>query len=58
MVKAIVFDIGGVLIDLDPGRCIRAFREILGYERITEILDPCHQKGIYGDWNQKKKKKA
>ena len=49
MVKAIVFDIGGVLIDLDPGRCIRAFREILGYERITEILDPCHQKGIYGD---------
>lgn len=49
MVKAIVFDLGGVLIDLDLGRCIRAFREILGYERITELLDPCHQKGIYGD---------
>ena len=36
MVKAIVFDIGGVLVDLDLNRCIRAFREILGFERITE----------------------
>jgi len=49
MVKAIVFDLGGVLIDLDFDRCVRAFREILGYERITEILDLSHQKGIYGD---------
>ena len=49
MVKVIVFDIGGVLIELDPERCIRAFQEILGFARITEILDPCHQKGIYGD---------
>lgn len=49
MVKAIVFDIGGVLIGLDLGRCIQAFREILGYERITQLLDPYHQKGIYGD---------
>lgn len=49
MAKAIVFDIGGVLIGLDLGRCIHAFREILGFERITELLDPYHQKGIYGD---------
>ena len=49
MVKAIVFDIGGVLIDLDPARCIEAFQTILGFGRITEILDPSHQKGIYGD---------
>lgn len=49
MPKAIVFDLGGVLIDLDTGRCIRAFVEKLGYERIRELLDPCHQKGIYGD---------
>jgi hypothetical protein len=39
MVKAIVFDLGGVLIDLDFDRSVRAFREILGYEKITEILD-------------------
>ena len=49
MTRAIVFDLGGVLIDLDLDRSIRAFREILGYEKITELLDPCHQKGIYGD---------
>lgn len=49
MIKAIVFDMGGVLIDLDVENCIRAFKEILGFDRITEILDPSHQKGIYGD---------
>lgn len=49
MAKAIVFDVGGVLIGLDMGRCIRAFQERLGFLRITELLDPCHQKGIYGD---------
>lgn len=49
MVKAIVFDLGGVLIDLDYDRSVRAFREILGYEKITELLDLYHQKGIYGD---------
>jgi putative hydrolase of the HAD superfamily len=49
MIKAIVFDIGGVLIGLDMGRCIQTFRDVLGFERITELLDPYHQKGIYGD---------
>lgn len=49
MVKAIIFDIGGVLINLDMDGCIRAFRENLGFERITELLDPYHQKGVYGD---------
>ena len=49
MVKAIVFDIGGVLVDLDVQACLRAFREDLGFVRITELLDPSHQKGIYGE---------
>ncbi len=49
MVKAIVFDIGGVLVQLDVQACLRAFREDLGFERIGELLDPCHQKGIYGE---------
>ena len=49
MIKAIVFDIGGVLINLDMDGCIRAFRENLGFDRITELLDPYHQKGVYGD---------
>ena len=49
MIRAIVFDLGGVLIDLDFDSCVRSFREVLGYERITELLDLSHQKGIYGD---------
>ena len=49
MVKAIVFDLGGVLIDLDYDSCVRAFLDILGFERIYELLDLYHQKGIYGE---------
>ena len=49
MPKAIVFDIGGVLIGLNMDRCIAAFRDGLGFERITQLLDPYHQKGIYGE---------
>ena len=49
MVKAIVFDFGGVLIDLDYDSCVRAFLDILGFERIYELLDLYHQKGIYGE---------
>lgn len=49
MIKAIVLDLGGVLIDLDLDACRKAFREILGFYKIDEILDPCHQKGIYSD---------
>lgn len=48
MIKAIVFDMGGVLIDLDFERCVAAYHGI-GFDSITELLDPCHQKGIYGD---------
>ena len=54
MAKAIVFDIGGVLVGLNMEACIRAFRERLGFGRITELLDPCHQKGMYGEMEEGK----
>lgn len=47
--KAIIFDMGGVLVDLDLPACRDAFKQVMGYYRIDEILDPCHQKGIIGD---------
>ena len=47
MIKAIIFDMGGVLLDLELQRCRKTFVEDLGYEKIDELLDPCHQKGIY-----------
>ena len=52
--KALIFDMGGVLVDLDIEDCKRAFKEYLGYEKIDEIIDPCHQKGIYGDLEEGK----
>jgi len=49
MIKAIIFVMGGVLVDLDIEDCKKAFKERLGYYDIDEIIDACHQKGIYGD---------
>ena len=47
--KAIIFDMGGVLVDLDMDACRNAFKYDLGFDEIEQILDPCHQKGIIGD---------
>jgi len=48
-IKALIFDMGGVLVDLDIEGCKNAFKQLLGYYKIDELIDPCHQKGIYGD---------
>jgi putative hydrolase of the HAD superfamily len=45
-IKNIVFDLGGVIIDLDITRSIRRF-EALGIRNISEILDPYEQRGIF-----------
>mgnify|MGYP002627249787 CR=1 FL=1 len=50
MIKAIFFDMGGVLIRLHPERCIKAYREIAGFEDIGNYLDPCHQRGYFLDF--------
>jgi putative hydrolase of the HAD superfamily len=52
--KALIFDMGGVLVDLDIEDCKNAFKEQIGYYKIDEIIDPCHQKGIYGDLEEGK----
>ena len=52
--KAIIFDMGGVLVDLDLDACRNAFKESLDFYEIDQILDPCHQKGIIGDMEEGK----
>ena len=47
-IKAIIFDMGGVLVDLDLPACIEAFRDGLGFRRIDEILAAGFENGIYG----------
>ena len=49
MIKALIFDMGGVLVDLDIEDCKRVFKETIGYHDIDNLIDACHQKGIYGD---------
>ncbi len=49
MTKAIIFDLGGVLVDLDFSNCVKHFKEDIGYDKITEILDSSHQKGFYSN---------
>lgn len=48
-IKAIFFDMGGVLLPLDMGRCVRAYREIAGFKDADKYLDPCHQHGFFLD---------
>lgn len=48
-IKALIFDMGGVLVDLDIEGCKDAFKSMLGFYAIDDLIDPCHQKGIYGD---------
>ena len=54
MRKAVIFDMGGVLIDLDVPKCIQAFINELEYPQIEQIIDACHQKGIFGDMEEGK----
>lgn len=45
--KAIIFDMGGVLVDLDIERCVKEF-EKLGFSDIGQYLNRYHQQGIFG----------
>lgn len=45
-ITTIVFDLGGVIIDLDKGRCIESFKR-LGYENIEEKLSNFRQTGEF-----------
>ena len=48
-IKNIVFDLGGVIIDLDRECSVKRFRDI-GVENIEEMLDPYEQRGLFLDF--------
>ncbi len=48
MIKNIIFDMGGVLLDLDRQRCIDSFAAI-GYPQAGQMLNNYAQTGIFGD---------
>ena len=45
-IKNLIFDFGGVLIDLDRERCLENFRR-LGMKEVEQLLDVCHQQGFF-----------
>lgn len=45
-IKNIVFDLGGVIIDLDRDQAVRRFEEI-GVEDADQLIDAYEQKGIF-----------
>ena len=49
MIKAIFFDMGGVLLPLNLERCLKAYREVAGFKDIERYIDPCHQNGFFLD---------
>lgn len=49
MIKAVVFDMGGVLVNLDTNLCVRNFKEKAGFDAIEMYLDRFHQKGFISD---------
>ena len=56
MIKAIVFDMGGVIVKLDMDTCISNFKELAGFEDIEDYLDRFHQKGFISDLEEGKTK--
>ena len=46
-IKNVIFDLGGVLVDLDIDRCTAAFRE-LGMNRVADLINPCYPAEMIG----------
>lgn len=49
MIKLIAFDMGGVIMEIDPQQAQRHFEEI-GVRDAAAYLDPYAQKGFFGDF--------
>ncbi len=47
MIRNVVFDLGGVLVDLDIERCREAFRS-LGMDAVARVIDPCYPAEMIG----------
>lgn len=52
-IKCLIFDLGGVIVDLDLPRCIQNFKD-MGVENIDHLLSDFGQSGFFLDWEQGK----
>ena len=51
MIKNIVFDFGGVIVDIDRDKAVQAFIK-LGLTDADSRLDKYHQTGIFRNWRK------
>ena len=54
MIKAVVFDMGGIIVRLDMDTCIANFKQLAGFADIEDYLDRFHQKGFISDLEEGK----
>lgn len=47
----LIFDLGGVLVDLNLGRCLGNF-EALGFKNIEKLISKTHQSGIFENFER------
>jgi len=47
MIKGVLFDFGGVILDLDMDYSRKLFKEKAGYDTINQHLNPYHQSGFW-----------
>jgi len=45
-IKTIIFDLGGVLLDLNMDKCLKAFANI-GFSQFSKYIDPYAQQGFF-----------
>ena len=46
-IKNLIFDFGGVLVELDKARCLEAFNR-LGFAEAEKLIDAYSQQGLFG----------
>ena len=49
MIKAVVFDMGGVILRLNVQRCIDSFKTEAGFTDIEDFINIYQQQGFIGD---------
>ncbi|MCF0207395.1 MAG: HAD family phosphatase [Bacteroidales bacterium] len=49
MIKAVLFDMGGVILNIEIEKSISAFKERAGFDTIEDYLNTFHQKGFIGE---------
>ena len=51
-VRAIMLDMGGVIVDLDMPKCIDTFYTQAGFMTVRDFIDTCHPQGFFARYEE------